>query len=39
LVGLGVSMAFPMAGIALLSVLSLDALILSRLPKLRRSLT
>ncbi|MEP1766910.1 MAG: PepSY domain-containing protein [Sulfitobacter sp.] len=39
LVGLAVSMAFPLAGIALLSVLALDVLILSRLPKLRRSLT
>jgi uncharacterized iron-regulated membrane protein len=39
LVGLGVSMAFPMAGIALLGVLAVDVLILSRLPKLRRSLT
>lgn len=39
LVGLGVSMAFPMAGLALLAVLVLDTLILSRLPKLRRSLT
>jgi len=39
LVGLAVSMAFPLAGIALLSVLALDLLILSRLPKLRHSLT
>lgn len=39
LVGLGVSMAFPMAGLALLTVLALDALILSRLPVLRRRLT
>lgn len=39
LVGIGVSMAFPMAGIALLSVLALDSLILSRLPSLRRALT
>ncbi|WP_299970502.1 PepSY domain-containing protein [uncultured Roseobacter sp.] len=39
LVGLGVSMAFPMAGIALLSVLALDLLILSRMPRLRQSLT
>jgi len=38
-VGLGVSMAFPMAGLALLSLLALDTLILSRLPKLRHSLT
>ena len=39
LVGLAVSMAFPMAGLALLVVLALDVLILARLPKLRRSLT
>jgi uncharacterized iron-regulated membrane protein len=39
LVGLAVSMAFPMAGIALLSVLALDVLILSKLPRLRQSLT
>ncbi|WP_424968027.1 PepSY-associated TM helix domain-containing protein [Dinoroseobacter sp. S375] len=39
LVGLGVSMAFPMAGLALLTVLLVDTLILSRLPKLRHSLT
>lgn len=39
LVGLGVSMAFPMAGIALLTVLTLDLLVLSRLPRLRQSLT
>ncbi|THH37410.1 PepSY domain-containing protein [Aliishimia ponticola] len=39
LVGLGVSMAFPMAGLALLSALALDLFILSRLPKLRYSLT
>ncbi len=39
LVGLGVSMAFPMAGLALLTVLALDILILSRLPGLRRALT
>ncbi len=39
LVGLAVSMAFPMAGVALLAVLALDLLILSRLPKLRHSLT
>ena len=39
LVGLGVSLAFPMAGLALLSVLAVDGLILSRLPALRRSLT
>ncbi|MFK7765442.1 MAG: PepSY-associated TM helix domain-containing protein [Roseobacter sp.] len=39
LVGLGVSMAFPMAGLALLSVLVLDIFVLSRLPKLRECLT
>ncbi|UXX81707.1 PepSY-associated TM helix domain-containing protein [Roseovarius pelagicus] len=39
LVGLAVSMAFPMAGLALLSVLALDMLILTRLPRLRRALT
>jgi uncharacterized iron-regulated membrane protein len=39
LVGLAVSMAFPMAGLALLAVLFLDVLILSKLPKLRRILT
>lgn len=39
LVGLGVSMAFPMAGIALLTVLALDVFILSNIPKLRQSLT
>lgn len=39
LVGLAVSLAFPMAGFALLIVLALDTLILSRLPALRRALT
>ncbi|MGH1455076.1 MAG: PepSY-associated TM helix domain-containing protein [Paracoccaceae bacterium] len=39
LVGLAVSMAFPMAGLALLSLLVFDLLVLSRLPALRRSLT
>ncbi|MFT6022440.1 MAG: putative iron-regulated membrane protein [Ascidiaceihabitans sp.] len=39
LVGLAVSMAFPMAGFALLFVLAIDVLILSRFPKLRHSLT
>lgn len=39
LVGLGVSMAFPMAGIALLTALALDIFVLSQMPKLRRSLT
>lgn len=39
LVGLAVAMAFPMAGLAVLSVLALDLLVLSRLPKLRQYLT
>ncbi|MEB8387257.1 PepSY domain-containing protein [Rhodobacteraceae bacterium KMM 6894] len=39
LVGLAVSMAFPMAGLILLAVLALDTLILSRVPALRRRLT
>ncbi len=39
LVGLGVSMAFPMAGLALLGVLAMDVLILMRLPRLRHALT
>lgn len=39
LVGLAVSMAFPMAGLALLTVLAVDLLLLSRLPKLRARLT
>lgn len=39
LVGLAVSMAFPLAGLALLTVLTLDALILSRVPKLKQMLT
>ena len=39
LVGLFVSMAFPMAGAVLLSVLAVDVLILSRLPALRHRLT
>ncbi|MCK0121415.1 PepSY domain-containing protein [Loktanella sp. F6476L] len=38
-VGLAVSMAFPMAGIALLCVLAVDAFILSWLPSLRYRLT
>ncbi|APG49082.1 PepSY-associated TM helix domain-containing protein [Phaeobacter porticola] len=38
-VGLAVSMAFPMAGLALLTVLLLDLLILSRVPQLRQRLT
>ncbi len=39
LVGLGVSMAFPMAGLALLTVLIADIAIVSKLPKLRHRLT
>jgi uncharacterized iron-regulated membrane protein len=39
LVGLAVSMAFPMAGIAFLTLLVVDVLLLSRLPKLRHRLT
>ena len=39
LVGLGVSMAFPMAGLALLTVLAIDTLIVSRIPKLRAVLS
>lgn len=38
LVGLFVSMAFPLAGLTLLVVLTLDTLILSRLPAVRRVL-
>ncbi|WP_424933413.1 PepSY-associated TM helix domain-containing protein [Amaricoccus macauensis] len=38
LVGLAVSLAFPMAGLALLFVLALDALVLARVPALRRVL-
>lgn len=38
-VGLAVSAAFPMAGAALLTVLLLDFLILSRLPRVKRVLT
>ncbi len=36
LVGLGVSLAFPLAGLTLLAVLAVDTLILSRIPALRR---
>lgn len=36
LVGLAVSLAFPMAGITLLTVMALDLLILSRIPVLKR---
>lgn len=39
LVGLAVSLAFPMAGIAILTVLVLDYVLLSRVPALRRALT
>lgn len=39
LVGLGVSMAFPMAGLAVLIVLTIDVAVLSFLPRLRYSLT
>lgn len=39
LVGLAVSMAFPLAGLTLIAVLTLDALILSRVPKLKHMLT
>ena len=39
LVGLGISMAFPMAGLALLIALTVDVFVLSKLPKLRQSLT
>jgi uncharacterized iron-regulated membrane protein len=39
LIGLFVSMAFPMVGITLLVVLALDVLILSRLPGVRRVLS
>ncbi len=39
LVGFGVSMAFPMAGVALLTVLAIDTLILARIPKLRAVLS
>jgi uncharacterized iron-regulated membrane protein len=39
LVGLAVSLAFPMAGIALLSIIALDVLVLRRLPALKRALS
>lgn len=39
LVGLAVSLAFPMAGLTLLAVLALDYLILSRIPALRQILS
>lgn len=38
-VGLGVSLAFPMAGITLLTVMALDMLILRRIPALKRALS
>ena len=38
LVGLFVSMAFPLAGLTLLAVLVLDVLIVSRIPALRRAI-
>ncbi|WP_386679729.1 PepSY-associated TM helix domain-containing protein [Loktanella sp. R86503] len=39
LVGLAVSLAFPMAGLTLLAVLALDVLVISRIPALRRILS
>ena len=36
LVGLAVSLAFPLAGLTLITVLALDVLVLQRLPALRR---
>ncbi len=39
LVGLAVSLAFPMAGITLLVVMTLDHLIISRIPALKRALS
>ena len=39
LVGLAVSLAFPMAGLTLLAVLALDVLVLARLPVMRRILS
>ncbi|MFD2741011.1 PepSY-associated TM helix domain-containing protein [Sulfitobacter aestuarii] len=39
LVGLAMSLAFPMAGLTLIVVLALDLLLLSRLPGLKRLLT
>ena len=38
-VGLAVSLAFPMAGLTLLTVIVLDLLLLSRLPGLKRALS
>jgi uncharacterized iron-regulated membrane protein len=39
LIGLAVSLAFPMAGLTLLAVLALDFLVVSRIPALRRALS
>ncbi|WP_424985533.1 PepSY-associated TM helix domain-containing protein [Microbulbifer sp. S227A] len=39
LVGLAISLAFPLAGLTLLAVLALDVLVLSRIPALRRMLS
>lgn len=39
LIGLVISMAFPLAGLALITVLALDWIILSNLPSLRRRMT
>lgn len=39
LVGLAVSLAFPLAGLTILAVLILDSLVLSRVPKLKQMLT
>ncbi|WP_417434827.1 PepSY-associated TM helix domain-containing protein [Hoeflea sp.] len=39
LVALAVSMAFPMAGLTLLAVMALDALVVSRIPRLKRALS
>lgn len=39
LVGLAISLAFPLAGITLLTVVALDTLILSRIPRLKRILS
>ncbi|MFT5630698.1 MAG: putative iron-regulated membrane protein [Gammaproteobacteria bacterium] len=39
LLGLAISLAFPMAGLTLLAVLGLDVLVLSRIPALRRALS
>ena len=36
LVGLAVSLAFPMAGITIVTVLALDQLVLSRIPFLKQ---